>query len=456
MRPVPVFPAFSAVLLSIAIVAPIHAGEDGDSMKSGASAVLPKKLDLGTARALALTHNRAIAEAKERIREQEGVIIEARSAFAPKVNANAAYDFRDQERIESFGGLFAPLDQGWVADVAVSYTVMDGKFRDANSGAARAAKAAAESQMQAVLDDALLQVSQRYFDALLAADRIDVQNKAITVLDEQLSYAKKRFDAGAGPQFNVLQAEVALANAKPGLVRAQGDRKVAIDRLRRVIGLDYAKGDGPEDIQLADRWPDAKLRHSLDDAIRRALDNRPELAAIRANIEASRQQIRAEESRHKPKLEVVGSYGGESLRFTNTTADALSGWTAGIRLSIPILDGGLTKGKVQQAESRLRQAELGKEQKQFDIEGEVRDAWVAWEEGSTILESSKRVVEQADEALRLARSSFEAGAATQLDVLQSQLELTRARLEEAVALHTYHTALATVRRAMGEIAEAKP
>ena len=91
-----------------------------------------------------------------------------------------------------------------------------------------------------------------------------------------------------------------------------------------------------------------------------------------------------------------------------------------------------------------------------DIEGEVRDAWVAWEEGSTILESSKRVVEQADEALRLARSSFEAGAATQLDVLQSQLELTRARLEEAVALHTYHTALATVRRAMGEIAEAKP
>ncbi|MCB1080073.1 MAG: TolC family protein, partial [Verrucomicrobiae bacterium] len=90
------------------------------------------------------------------------------------------------------------------------------------------------------------------------------------------------------------------------------------------------------------------------------------------------------------------------------------------------------------------------------IEGEVRDAWVAWEEGSTILDSSHKVVEQAEEALRLARASFEAGAATQLDVLQSQLELTRARLEEATALHTYHTALAGLRRAMGDIIDAKP
>ena len=127
-----------------------------------------------------------------------------------------------------------------------------------------------------------------------------------------------------------------------------------------------------------------------------------------------------------------------------------------VRTGIPIIDAGLTKGRVQQAESRLRQAELGAEQKALDIEGEVRDAWVAWEEGSMILDSSHKVVEQAEEALRLARASFEAGAATQLDVLQSQLELTRARLEEATALHTYHTALAGLRRAMGDIIDAKP
>jgi outer membrane protein len=427
-------------------------GEDA----ADAATTLPRSLNLDTARALALRHNRSIAQAKERIREQDGVVVEARSAFSPRVDANGGYDFRDQNRIESFGGLFAPIDQSWIADVAVTYTVLDGKFRDANSEAAKAAKAAAESQMQAVLDEVLLQVSLRYFDALLATDRIDVQQKALDVLGEQLSYATKRFDAGAGKQFDVLQAEVALANAKPGLVRAQGAYKIAIDQLRRTIGLDFPKGAGPKDIKLADRWPDAKLRHSLDDAIRRALDNRPELAAVRAQIEANRQQVIAEQSRHKPKLQVVGSYGAQSLSFTDTTADAMAGWTAGLRLSIPIIDGGLTKGKVQQAESRLRQAELGEEQRQFDIEGEVRDAFVSWEESSTIMESSRLVVEQADEALRLARSSFEAGALTQLDVLQSQLELTRARLEEVVALHNYHTSLASLRRAMGDIAESQP
>jgi len=442
------FTALAALLL--AAVCPLSQAGDDDAT------ALPRSLNLDTARALALRNNRAIAQAKERIREQDGVVIEARSAFSPRVDVNGGYDFRDQSRIEAFGGLFAPLDQSWVADLAVTYTVLDGRFRDANSEAAKAAKAAAQSQMQAVLDEVLLEVSRHYFDALLATDRIEVQQQAIDVLGEQLGYATRRFEAGAGKQFDVLQAEVALANAKPGLVRARGALKVAVDQLRRTIGLPYPKGAGPNDIKLSDRWPDAKLRQSLDEAIRRALDNRPELAAARAQIEANRQQVRAEQSRHKPRLEVAGSYGGQSLSFSSTTADGLAGWTAGLRLSIPIIDGGLTKGKVQQAESRLRQAELGEEQRQFDIEGEVRDAFVSWEESSTIMESSRLVVEQAEEALRLARSSFEAGALTQLDVLQSQLELTRARLEEVVALHNYHTALASLRRAMGDIAESQP
>ncbi|MCB1080170.1 MAG: TolC family protein, partial [Verrucomicrobiae bacterium] len=165
-------------LLATAFVA--HAGDD-----SGAAVTLPKSLNLAAARDLTLQHNRLIAQAKERIREQEGVIVETNAAHYPRVDANGTYDFRDKNRIESFGGLFAPLDQGWVADMAVSYTVLDGKFRDANSEAARAALSSARSQMQSVIDDVLLQVAQRYFDALLATDRIEVQQKAISVLDEQ-------------------------------------------------------------------------------------------------------------------------------------------------------------------------------------------------------------------------------------------------------------------------------
>ena len=58
-------------------------------------------------------------------------------------------------------------------------------------------------------------------------------------------------------------------------------------------------------------------------------------------------------------------------------------------------------------------------------------------------------MKQAEEALRLAKASFQAGSKTQLEVLQSQLELTRSSLEEVEARHAYHTALARLKRAVG-------
>lgn len=436
----------SVFLLGLfSLIAAAPAGDDVDD----SAVTLPRRFDLATARELAINHSRVIAQARERIREQEGVIIEAKAAKKPRVDLNTNYDATGENRIESFGGLFAPIGQKWSSDVSVAYTVLDGRFRDSTTQAAEASRAAAAAQMEAVIDDVLLQVSERYFDALLATDQIDVQEKAIGVLDEQLNYAKNRFDAGTGPQFDVLQAEVARANARPPLVRAQSRYKSAIDQLRRAIGLEYPEGVEADGIELAERWPNAKQRETLDNAIHQAMENRSELAALKSQIAAGEKSVEAEKARHKPKLEVVGGYGAQSLSFTDDITDGLAGFVGGVRLSIPIFDGGMTRGRVLQARSRLRQTEISTEQEKLNIAGQVREAWFDWEEGTSILETSQLVVKQAEEALRLARASFEAGAATQLDVLQSQLELTRARLEEVVALHTYHTALARLRRAMG-------
>ncbi|MEZ5433885.1 MAG: TolC family protein [Verrucomicrobiales bacterium] len=186
---------------------------------------------------------------------------------------------------------------------------------------------------------------------------------------------------------------------------------------------------------------------TLGNAIHQAMENRAELAALKSQIAAGEKSVEAEKPGTSPSLK-SGGYGAQSLSFTDDITDGLAGFVGGVRLSIP-LRWWTDPGRVLQARSRLRQTEISTEQAKLNIAGQVREAWFDWEEGTSILETSQLVVKQAEEALRLARASFEAGAATQLDVLQSQLELTRARLEEVVALHTYHTALARLRRAMG-------
>ena len=85
----------------------------------------------------------------------------------------------------------------------------------------------------------------------------------------------------------------------------------------------------------------------------------------------------------------------------------------------------------------------------LEVEGEVREAYYNFLEAKSILETSQLVIQQAEEALRLARNRYQAGRGTQLDVLQSQLQLTRAKLEHSTALHDMKLASIEIKRAVG-------
>jgi len=87
------------------------------------------------------------------------------------------------------------------------------------------------------------------------------------------------------------------------------------------------------------------------------------------------------------------------------------------------------------------------------IELEVRTAFSNFIESQELLESQKKVVEQAEEALRLARARSEAGTGTQLDVLSAQTALTEARTTQIEALHDYSVARARLERAVERPAE---
>lgn len=416
-----------------------------------AEAVLPRALDLRTALVLALEHSPAIAEVRAQIREQEGVLIFARAERLPRLDGVGTYDVIDQNRIEGFGDIVVSDQQSWSFDVRLSHQIYSGGLYAANARSARARVQAAESRMRTVIDGVLLETSRNYFDGLLAREEISVQEEALEVLESQLQTAKAGFEAGSKPQFDVLQAEVALANAKPPVIRARNQYRLAIDRLRRTIGLPYPEGCEAGAVRLTQSWPNPKVDAKLGDLLFQSLANRPELAELADQIVAAESDIKAARSIHRPKVEMFGMYGAQSLRFMGDAGDGLAGAMGGVRVTVPLVDFGRTRGQVVQAASRLARIEAQADQQRLDIEGEVRQAFFDYDEASEILETSQLVVKQATEALRLAQNRFNAGALTQLEVLQSRLELTRAQLVEVQALHAYNVAVARLRQAVGTI-----
>lgn len=412
----------------------------------------PRELDLDTAMILAVRHSPRISEARAGIREREGVLTVAKAELLPRLDGVSSYDARGRGRIEGFGNIVVADQQGWNLDVQISHVLYNGGARLATNASAAARVAAAESRMRVVIDDVLLEACRHYFDGLLARERIEVQQEAVQVLDGQLRTAKAGFEAGTRPQFDVLQAEVALANAKPPLIRARNEYRLAIDRLRRTTGLAYPEGGDADGVKLTRSWPNPRVNETLGDLLLEGLTKRPELKELASEIQAAKSAVRVAEAAHRPRIELFGTYGAQSLRFSGNASDLINGSTGGVRVMVPLLDLGRTRGQVEQANARLRQIEAREDQQRLDIEGQVRQAFFDYDEASQILETSQLVVKQAQEALRLAQNRFEAGALTQLEILQSRLELTRAQLEEVQSLHTYNLAVARLRQAVGSIA----
>jgi outer membrane protein TolC len=106
---------------------------------------------------------------------------------------------------------------------------------------------------------------------------------------------------------------------------------------------------------------------------------------------------------------------------------------------------------VKQATAQYERAGLEVDDEGRRIELEVRTSYSSFIEADEVLESQTKVVEQAEEALRLASSRADAGAGTQLDVLSAQTALTDARTTQVQALHDYAAARARMQRAVGGV-----
>ena len=187
----------------------------------------------------------------------------------------------------------------------------------------------------------------------------------------------------------------------------------------------------------------------LPRAIALALDRRTELGSLRKAQALRFEDIVNAKSGYKPSLQAYGGYEARSSMFTSDLSFEVHGWMAGVQLTWDLFDGFRTKGKVMEATALYERAGAELDDTGRRIELEVRTAFSRFVEANELLDSQKKVVEQAEEALRLATARSDAGTGTQLDVLSARTALTDAQTTQIEALHGYSTARARLERAVG-------
>ena len=419
---------------------------------------LSRPLSLADALNTALAQNATILKAKNDLEASQGVVVQTRAVALPQVVATGQYKATDPQAVEAFGTLTQP-QQNWNAGLQIVQTIYMGGKLVAAIRAADVTKQQAVAVYKTTVADTLLQTRLAYYDVLLSAQQITVREASVKLLQKELEDQQHRFDAGTVPHFNVLRAEVAVANERPFLIQARNNYRIAKNNLANLLGYNLPR-EIWEDIpfDLTDSFNTAPFEMNLPDAIQQALGQRTELTVARKNIDLQRLNVVSAEAGSKPTVQVFAGYDWFNSKFTKPVDldHDIHGWNAGAQLSWNIFDGALTAGKVTQAKALFQKSKTDLADQSRQIELAVRTAYSDFTEAKEILDSQTKVQEQADEALREANARAEAGTGTQLDVLNAETSLTQARTTQITAQHDYVAARARLERAIGaDLAPAK-
>ncbi len=389
-----------------------------------------KKLTLAEAEDLAIHgHPRAASAALIAAASKMG-ITEARAPFNPQVSGAFTGVAAEHGSTLAAGTIqTSSLYSRIAAGVTVSQLISD-FGRTANLVASAKARAAAQDRnAENVRASIRIVVDQAYYQALAAASVLKVAQAVSANRELLLRQVRALAQSSLKSTLDVSFAGVAASEAELGLVRAENDARAAQAHLSAAIGTEQS-----ETFDLADEPLPTPLDPSPEELRQQALKQRPDLAALQANRDAAQRFAQAERALNRPTVGLVGVAG--ALPDTDPRLKGTYS-AAGFNVSIPILNGKLFAARRTEAELRAQAAQKDVEDLTVQISEQVRLAWLEANTAFRRLDVTARLVTEAEQALRLARTRYEIGLGSIVEVNQAQLSEVSAEIAAAGAKYDY-------------------
>lgn len=410
-----------------------------------------KRLTINDAIVTALEKNPDILAAIQQIRVTSGQVVQVRASMMPTLQANSGYQVESPSTVGvGMGGGGGPdiNNMTWNVQLAVNQNIWSGWRNQANFSAAKLANESSFYALRQTIDKVVADTKVLFYDVIFNRALIRVREESVAVLQSQLQDQQSRFEAGTVPRFNVLQAEVALANAIPPVIEARNNLRIAQFALVRQLGLDYPSDPTKTPVNVTGQLDYSPIKIDLAEAIFAALTRNPSLKIQRQGILINVEQIKAALAGFQPTLNATAGYTAFNVPTSNQLDAAANGLFFGVTGSWAIFDGLQTVGATQSARAALAQSKINYDNSARGVELDVQRAVSNLIEAQEVVDSQRANVVQATEALRLSRERLDAGAGTQLDVLNAQVSLLQAQTTELEGQFRYITALAEYNRVL--------
>lgn len=403
-------------------------------------------LSLDEALKIAFERNRDIRQAAEFRRQVEGRYVEERAAALPHVTITSGFSRSQDDSQKAFGGGFLPTrqDAGSI-EAGLSQPLFTWGQIGAGIRAARIGFSIADDRLNRSRQETARDVTAAFCDILLAREQVGIARRSLGQKERHLEEARRRQAVGTATDYDVLAAEVAVANARPDVIRTENLVRTARERLKYLLAMEGEELDATGTL-VSEIGPYPRYEEVLDSALK----NRPELSDLRHRIGISKELAKVANADDKPRVDLKA---GAGWRYLNTGPDEADGkaWSAGLFISYPIFDGLRTRGRVAQAKSDTASLRIDEAKLTDSIALEARNAVNAVSESGEIVKALAGTVSQAERLLSLAEKGFEYGVKTRLEVEDADLAVRQAKGNLARARRDYLVAKVTLEFVKGTL-----
>jgi outer membrane protein len=390
----------------------------------------PSRITLAQAEEAAIRNHPRLASANLNARAATERIREARSAFYPTLSANVTGVGAEHGSAVEAGALTtSSLYSRAAGGVVLNQMVTDFGRTSSLTRQASQLAAARSANADTTLAEVMLEVRLAYSQALGADSVLRVARENVEYRRTQLRQVDQLAQSSLRSTLDVSFAQVNLSDAQLALVRAENDALAGRARLAAAMGIETAATFDLVDQPLPPAPPpDAEA------LVRTAIKDRPELAALRFDYDAALSLAQAEKRLSAPSVNLLAAAGGAPvvdgpLRPTYAAA--------GVNVSIPIFNGGLFAARRSEAELRASAAQRDVDDLVLSVARDVRLAWLEANDAWRRLDLTARMVDQANQSVRLAQARYDLGLGAIVELNQAQLSQTSAQINAAAAKYGY-------------------
>lgn len=283
--------------------------------------------------------------------------------------------------------------------------------------------------------DMVNNVNQAYYSLLLAIASRDVIRQNYEIAKLNADVYKKQFDQGTASEYDVLRSQVQVTNVEPELLQADIAVRQCQLQLKVLMGMDSA----------VEVMPNVTLKQMQSDmfgyttALNRSLANNTSLRSLDIQTDMARQNVTLKKFAWIPTLAVTYNINWNALSNGNALKNQEFNpySNVGLALQVPIFSGGSKYYSVKQAQVQLKEMEFQRENLVNSLNMQVDLAIDNINKQVKQIAASEEGMRQAAKAYEIMQKSFEIGAATYLNLRDSELANTSAQLSYLQSIYNY-------------------